>query len=490
MRAVFDSAQDTISVIGPDERFTEANQAFCDMLGLTREQVVGASLQELFGPEEVHIQRSANTLAQEAGQPVHFERRYSLPQARTADTAAARREVWFSVVKTAVRDEAGNFLGVLGMGRDVTTQKQSELALRESERRFSSLLRQLPVGVFETDTAGRLLFANERMQRQTGKSQEDLSGEGWMSCIHPDDRAGFLVKWRVAIMEGKKFTGEVRLRKAHGAVFWTLCQLRPLRDTQHGASGFLGTFIDVTERKQAEILREEVENVVRHDLKSPLGAMLSAVDLLNLLGGLNAEQGQVLVEMRLLVKRMLGLITLSLDMATMESGLYVPALTVLDLHEVLADMARELRPLLIAKMQRLEITPSPESGPFLVLGERRLLDAVFSNLMKNAAEAAPEGSAIQVRLWVDTRQGSSLAMASMRNQGEVPEAIRRVFFDKFITSGKAGGTGLGTYSARLMVRTLGGTLALDTTEPGHTTLTVRLPHPGAAASTGAASGGK
>jgi signal transduction histidine kinase len=132
-------------------------------------------------------------------------------------------------------------------------------------------------------------------------------------------------------------------------------------------------------------------------------------------------------------------------------------------------------------LQQLVISPGPEEGPFLVLGERRLLDAVFSNLLKNAVEAAPEGAAIAVRLWVDTRQGSSLAMASVRNPGEVPEAIRRVFFEKFITSGKTGGTGLGTYSARLMVRTLGGTLALDTSEPGHTTLTVRLPHPGAAA---------
>ncbi len=110
-------------------------------------------------------------------------------------------------------------------------------------------------------------------------------------------------------------------------------------------------------------------------------------------------------------------------------------------------------------------------------GERRLLDAVFSNLLKNAAEASPEGDEITVRLGLE----GPLAEVFIRNQGEVPKSIRDRFFEKYATEGTRNGTGLGTYSARLMVRTLGGTLSLNTEEPGATTLILRLPaaQPGA-----------
>ena len=479
LRAVIHSAQDSISVIAPDETFCEANQSLCDILGVTRKELIGAPLSSIFTSEALHIQRSSNTLAKEAGQPVHFEQRYMLQARPAANGSPARpaREAWFSVIKTAVHDDEGNFMGVLGMGREVTAQKQTEQDLRQSERRFASLVRQSPVGVFETDEYGKLIYANERMQRQTGKSLEALMGDGWISSIHPDDLPAFRQHWETAAHSGKELSTEVRLRVGHGSVLWVLCNMRPLHEAQGGLTGYMGTLVDITERRQAEILREDVENVVRHDLKSPLGSMQSAAELLGMLGPLNDEQEQVLREMRVTVKRMIGLIMLSLDLASMESGVYVPALQSHDLREVLTAMEAEIRGLLKAKGVEISISPGAEAGPFPVLGERRLLDSVFSNLLKNAAEAAPENSSIEIRLWEDTRQGSSLAMASVRNAGEVPEAIRRRFFEKFTTSGKKGGTGLGTYSARLMLRTMGGTLALDTTEPGFTTLTIRLPRP-------------
>ena len=109
--------------------------------------------------------------------------------------------------------------------------------------------------------------------------------------------------------------------------------------------------------------------------------------------------------------------------------------------------------------------------PFPVLGERRLVDTVFSNLLKNAAEASPTGAEILVRL---QREGG-IAVAQVHNSGAVPLDIRERFFEKYATSGKMHGTGLGTYSARLMVRAQNGSIELDTTEPDATTLVVRLP---------------
>lgn len=253
-------------------------------------------------------------------------------------------------------------------------------------------------------------------------------------------------------------------------MLWVSTLMRPMRDAASRVIGYLGAVSDISERKKAEAMREDVEKVIRHDLKSPLGAMGNAAELLEMLGPLNAEQAHVLAELRALAGRMLGLIGLSLDLRAMETGRYTLEPVPLDLCAVLEALRTELRPLTDGKGLTLRVEREAD-GPFLVLGERRLVDTVFANLLKNAAEASPEGGEIQVRL----RLEDGWAVAEVRNLGAVPLDIRERFFEKYATSGKTHGTGLGTYSARLMVRALNGSIELDTSEPGATTLVVRLP---------------
>lgn len=92
-------------------------------------------------------------------------------------------------------------------------------------------------------------------------------------------------------------------------------------------------------------------------------------------------------------------------------------------------------------------------------------------MVKNACEAAPDDSRVTVELKDDTP-----LRVEIRNTGAVPADIRERFFDKFVTKGKPGGTGLGTYSARLLARTQYGDILLDVSdEENTTTVTVVLP---------------
>ncbi|MDP3428248.1 MAG: HAMP domain-containing sensor histidine kinase, partial [Humidesulfovibrio sp.] len=197
-----------------------------------------------------------------------------------------------------------------------------------------------------------------------------------------------------------------------------------------------------------------------------------------MLGPLNAEQAHVLAELRSLSRRMHGLINLSLDLRAMETGSYALEPEALDLGAALEALRAELRPLTDGKELSLRVEPEG-AGPLMVLGERRLVDTVFVNLLKNAAEASPEGGEILVRL----KAQKGFAVASLHNRGAVPPDIRERFFEKYATSGKLHGTGLGTYSARLMVRALNGSIEVDTSEPDATTLVVRLPLANQAAQT-------
>jgi PAS domain S-box-containing protein len=461
LRAMLHSAQDTIFVTDEGDVLRELNQAFCELMCRSRKVLLGKHLSQVFTGDELRIQLSTNSLARETREPVSFTQHL-----RTDD-----QQRWVSVVKNAVLDAEGHCLGVVAMGRDITAQHLAEQALRQSERRLSGLIRQAPVGVFETDSKGLLVFANERMQRQTGRTQQALSGNGWIESIVPEDRQDFLDLWLDALEHKREVDRELRMLDARGVRQWMSCRIRPMTDAANRFSGFLGVIGDISERKKAEALRTDVESVVRHDLKSPLGSVQNAMELLELMGPLSREQAQVVNEVRILTRRMQDLISLSLDLHAMEAGAFSPSLGPVDLCEVVEAQRLELRTLVEGKGLKLSLVSECPQGPFFVNGERRLLDAVFSNLLKNAAEASPEGGEITVRL----ENEGPLAEVFIHNRGEVPKSIRERFFEKYATSGKPHGTGIGTYSARLMARTMGGTLSLNTEEPGCTTLILRLP---------------
>jgi signal transduction histidine kinase len=96
---------------------------------------------------------------------------------------------------------------------------------------------------------------------------------------------------------------------------------------------------------------------------------------------------------------------------------------------------------------------------------------MLANLVKNAMEASPKQGHVAINLYRD----AAGALVRIHNQGEVPMAVRAHFFDKYTTAGKTNGTGLGTYSARLMTLTMGGDIGVETSAEQGTTLTVRFP---------------
>lgn len=228
------------------------------------------------------------------------------------------------------------------------------------------------------------------------------------------------------------------------------------------------------ERQNKEILeavdfREEVERITRHDLKGPLQGMMGLPELMLDEPNLTADQRENLNLIRDSARRMLLMINSSLDLFKMEKGLYKLSPKPVPLAALFANVTRG-REDPWAEEERFSIAAGPEA---IAAGEELLLYSLFYNLVQNAWEASPREARIDIAA-VLAAEGKTIHV-TIRNAGEVPETMRGRFFDKFATAGKDKGTGIGTYSARLIVDTHGGTIAVDVSEPGHTTLAVDLP---------------
>src|SRR6185295_16727228 len=99
---------------------------------------------------------------------------------------------------------------------------------------------------------------------------------------------------------------------------------------------------------------------------------------------------------------------------------------------------------------------------------------MLANLIKNAIEAAPDDTAVTVTVEPGSGSEAASVLAHVHNAGAVAESVRARFFEKYATTGKSAGLGLGTYSARLMARVQEGDLSLETSEARGTTLVARM----------------
>jgi two-component system sensor histidine kinase/response regulator len=214
-------------------------------------------------------------------------------------------------------------------------------------------------------------------------------------------------------------------------------------------------------------LREDVERMTRHDLKSPIAVALQGSQAL-LGSGLNQAQRESAEMIEMAAGNALEMINRTLDVYKMEAGEYQPALQPFDIGALLLKVARQTELAFGWKQLRVMFPSMPRSD---CLGEPILCYSLFANVFRNAAEASPEGAAITV----EVAPGYGSVHIVVDNEGEVPEPMRARFFDKYASLDKVGGNGLGTYSVKLMAEVQGGEVAMETSG-GHTRLTITLPN--------------
>lgn len=215
-------------------------------------------------------------------------------------------------------------------------------------------------------------------------------------------------------------------------------------------------------------LREDVERMSRHDLKTPLNSILGVTRLLRDDTTLGQDQRDLVSVLQRAGLRMLEMVNLSQDLFKMEKGTYEFRTQAVDLQEVVTRVLVDLHSYAQASGVTLHLRGSARE-PVRVRGEELLCYSIVANLVKNAVEAAGPGDEVTLTL-----QRGETVMLSVHNPGEVPPEIAARFFEKYVSGGKPGGIGMGTYSARLMARVQQGDLAMRSGAAEGTTLILTL----------------
>jgi CheY-like chemotaxis protein len=210
-----------------------------------------------------------------------------------------------------------------------------------------------------------------------------------------------------------------------------------------------------------------VERMSRHDLKTPLNSVIAVSRLLREGGQVSSEDQELLSIVERAGYRILSMVNLSLDLFRMEQGTYQFRPQAIDLADVVHKVGADLESQAASKDVSLHLR---QSGRSVARAEELLSYSMLANLVKNAIEAEPEGGTVSI-----TVEGAGPRVSvHVHNSGIVPERVLARFFEKYATSGKSAGLGLGTYSARLMARVQEGDITLHSLPDAGTTVSVRL----------------
>ncbi|MCB1188893.1 MAG: hybrid sensor histidine kinase/response regulator [Leptospiraceae bacterium] len=224
-------------------------------------------------------------------------------------------------------------------------------------------------------------------------------------------------------------------------------------------------------------LREDMEHVTQHDLKTPLNTIISYPSLIRIVGNLTEEQEDYLRNIEHSGIQMLNMINNSLDLVKMERGVYEFNPDSFDIAQVIQKVTMDLYNKVESKDLTLKIlhnsSPIQDTDTVYIMGEELLCYSMFANLIKNAIEASP----IQNLITIDIdNTHKDFVYVQIHNVGTIPREIQDKFFEKYVTYGKGGkATGLGAYSAKLIVKTHNGSIDMTTSEKEGTTIIVCLP---------------
>ncbi|EPR42111.1 multi-sensor signal transduction histidine kinase [Desulfovibrio sp. X2] len=467
LAAIVEGTPDAVFATDTEGRHILVNSAGAALFGRTPDEVLGRDIAELFPPDVAPRIRELTRAAVRAAGP--GTREESIPVAEGLERS-------FIVTRGPLSDADGEPIGMFGIARDVTEMRATQEALQESERRFRHAFEQAGVGMFHGDAQGNFLLANRTFAEITGYSADELTRMTYRDLSHPEDAAKdvaaveALVSGKCALLHGQK-----RYVRKDGSEVWVNRTAASVYDEFGRLKGVMGVVEDITERRRLEELRAQVERTMRHDLRTPAGNALALAGLLRQENGLDEGQKRMLALLEQAGRDMLDTLDGSLEIYKIETGQYACEPEIFDCLALVRGMAEAMvRTERFPRVKldiRLDGAVPDASARCLCLGHPNLARLALQNLLVNAMEASPKGGTVHVSLACgeDCR-------VEIRNAGAVPAAIRDRFFDKYATSGKTSGTGIGTYSARLMVRAQKGDVTMRTSDgQDETVVAVHLP---------------
>ncbi|MFP4143763.1 MAG: PAS domain S-box protein [Phycisphaeraceae bacterium] len=242
-RILVEEVTEAVWETDPEGRIVTDSPSWRAFTGQNRDEWLNQGWIEAIHPDD-------RDQVQERWQEAIRERRQVNAEFRVRRTDGAWR--WMNVLATPMLADDGAVRKWLGMNIDVTERKQTELALRESEERFKQMADTAPAMLWVTDEKHQCVFLSRGWHEYTGQTEAEGLGLGWSAAAHREDQDQAGEAFLRAAEQRDTYRGEYRLRTARGEYRWVIDSGRPRFGPDGTFLGYIGSVIDIHDRKQSE----------------------------------------------------------------------------------------------------------------------------------------------------------------------------------------------------------------------------------------------
>lgn len=163
----------------------------------------------------------------------------------------------YTAFKFPLPDARGRKL-LAGISLDITESQRIKEALHESNERYRILAEGLAQFVWISAPNGQLEYCNQCWYQYTGLNREQALNSGWSTVVYPDDAERLIQQWNVAAAAKESYEIEYRVRQSNGEYRWFLGSNAPIYDSRGNVIKWVGSAIDIHDRKQAEAERTQL----------------------------------------------------------------------------------------------------------------------------------------------------------------------------------------------------------------------------------------
>lgn len=469
LRAIFEYSADAIFIMEPDSgRIVDCNPAACQMNGYTREELIGQPI------SMVNATGETATLANIEKARKFGSYRFEFLHRRKDGT------IFPIEVMNTVLNVGGREL-LLGIDRDITERKQAEAALRRSEERYRTLVRNFPngmVALFDHDL--RYTVVGGQGLAQLGLNEQTFEGKRLRDIFPPEIYEHDEPALRDAL------AGETTVVEVEYDERCYVVHTLPVRDENGQVIGGMVMTQDVTEARQMQekqlklaVERERLALVnqfvqaISHDFRTSLSVIETSRHLIE--RSLEPNTRQRVQQKMHNIQEQITRISDQLDNLHMIAGMVTAKRGLCDLNEIIGELVNEQTPLAERKHLSLTFDPAADLSPITADGQA--LHQAVRHLLANAINYTPQGGSVVVK--TAPFDGKAMIEISDTGIGISADDLPRVF-DLFYRADPArgtasGGVGIGLTIVKLVVESHGGQVTVESQPDAGATFRITLP---------------
>lgn len=476
-RTFFDTSRDCVFMTSADGRITDFNDVALELLGYSpddRQEMMRKNVASFYAdPEEreVHTKQVTTT---------GFSKEYPVDLRKKDGTS-----IHTLITTVARKDRQGNVIGFQGTIRDVTDRKRAEEALRSSKEKYKHLVEKAREAIFVVqDNVFR--FVNPSVEEILGLPADQLLGNSFVAFLHPDDRE-MVVDRHYRRLKGESIPSRYTIRIIDGQERERWVEIDSMQIDWEGSPAIMVFLTDITFRKLAEEAAVQTERLqaiadlsagVAHHFNNLLQMIMGSTSL-----SLYELASGDLTKIKTTLERMLEATKLGAEtvrrlqtFANIRADIKKEEAAVFDVAATARNAAEFSKPLWKGELEKegiqVNLQLHLEEG-CLVQGKENEIFEVLVNLIRNAAEAMPEGGDLDVQAKRETDE--VVIDVCDTGIGIAEDDLPKVFQPFWSSKGVGIGKGMGLAVTHGLVKRHGGTISVHSIVGAGTTFTIRLP---------------